>query len=103
MERLVFENIFDVVTEDPIEAADLRFRSDLLTTLVAIFEDRKWKQGDIAKALDVSQPRVSELMRGKIQLFSADKLIGYLAKLGVRLKPSFSAEHKVICEVVEAA
>ncbi len=103
MERLVFENIFDVVTEDPIEAADLRFRSDLLTTLVAIFEDRKWKQGDIAEALDVPQPRVSELMRGKIQLFSADKLIGYLAKLGVRLKPSFSAEHKVICEVVEAA
>lgn len=103
MERLVFENIFDVVTEDPIEAADLRFRSDLLTTLVAIFEDRKWKQADIAEALDVSQPRVSELMRGKIQLFSADKLIGYLAKLGVRLKPSFSAEHKVICEVVEAA
>jgi predicted XRE-type DNA-binding protein len=103
MERLVFENIFDVVTEDPIEAADLRFRSDLLTTLVAIFEDRKWKQADIAEALDVPQPRVSELMRGKIQLFSADKLIGYLAKLGVRLKPSFSAEHKVICEVVEAA
>ncbi|CDN52955.1 Hypothetical protein RG1141_CH05940 [Neorhizobium galegae bv. officinalis bv. officinalis str. HAMBI 1141] len=103
MERLVFENIFDVVTEDPIEAADLRFRSDLLTTLVAIFEDRKWKQADIAEALDVSQPRVSELMRGKIQLFSADKLIGYLAKLGVRLKPSFSAEHKVICEVVAAA
>ncbi|CDZ28732.1 helix-turn-helix domain-containing protein [Neorhizobium galegae] len=103
MERLVFENIFDVVTEDPIEAADLRFRSDLLTTLVAIFEDRKWKQTDIAKALDIPQPRVSELMRGKIQLFSADKLIGYLAKLGVRLKPSFSAEHKVICDVVEAA
>lgn len=103
MERLVFENIFEVVTEDPIEAADLRFRSDLLTTLVALFEDRKWKQADIAKALDIPQPRVSELMRGKIQLFSADKLIGYLAKLGVRLKPSFSAEHKVICEVVEAA
>ncbi|MEN3147027.1 XRE family transcriptional regulator [Neorhizobium sp. IRAMC:178] len=103
MERLVFENIFDAVTEDPIEAADLRFRSDLLTTLVAIFEDRKWKQAAIAQALDIPQPRVSELMRGKIHLFSADKLIGYLAKLGVRLKPSFNAEHKVICEVVEAA
>jgi predicted XRE-type DNA-binding protein len=103
MERLVFENIFDAVTEDPIEAADLRFRSDLLTTLIAIFEDRKWKQADIAGALDIPQPRVSELMRGKIHLFSADKLIGFLAKLGVRLKPSFSAEHRVICEVVEAA
>ncbi|MGK9050419.1 helix-turn-helix domain-containing protein [Neorhizobium petrolearium] len=103
MERLAFDNIFEAVTEDPIEAADLRFRSDLLTTLVAIFEDRKWKQSDIATALDIPQPRVSELMRGKIQLFSADKLIGYLAKLGVRLRPSFSAEHRVVCDVIEAA
>lgn len=102
MERLAYDNIFESITDDPIEAADLRFRSDLVSTIVDIVQDRKWSQADVAKALDIPQPRVSELLRGKIQLFSADRLIGYAARLGVRFKPSYE-DHKVICEVFEAA
>ncbi|RKE83274.1 XRE family transcriptional regulator [Rhizobium sp. AG855] len=103
MTKLSYDNIFDAITEDSSEAADLQFRADLMITLRRIFEDRGWKQADIASALGVSQPRVSELIRGKIDLFSADKLIGFLAKMNVRLKPSVDANHKVICEVLEAA
>ena len=61
------------------------------------------QQDAIAEALGVSQPRVSELMRGKIDLFSADKLIGLLARLDVRLRPSVDASGRVVCEVVQAA
>ncbi|MGN7293515.1 helix-turn-helix domain-containing protein [Rhizobium sp. SAFR-030] len=97
-DRLVYDNLFESIVEDPIEAADLSFRSDLLSTLIDLFEDRGWKQADIASALDIAQPRVSELLRGKIHLFSADRLIGYLAKLGVRFKPSYQ-NSQVVCAV----
>ncbi|RVH17242.1 helix-turn-helix domain-containing protein [Sinorhizobium meliloti] len=104
MTQLIYDNIFDAITDDPAEAADVQFRADLMITLRKIFEDRGWKQADVATALGVPQPRVSELMRGKIDLFSADKLIGFLAKMNVRLKPSYASnEHRVTCEVVQAA
>ena len=38
--------------------------------------------------LNIPQPRVSELMTGKVDRFSADKLIGFLARVGIRLKPA---------------
>lgn len=103
MERLEYDNIFDVVAENSAEAADLQFRADLMLTLRKLLEERKLRQAEIAEALGVSQPRVSELMRGKIDLFSADKLIGFLARLDVRLRPSVDASGRVICEVVQAA
>jgi len=103
LERLEYDNIFDAMADTSAEAADLQFRADLMLTLRKLLEERKLRQAEIAKALDVSQPRVSELMRGKIDLFSADKLIGFLARLDVRLRPSVDASGRVICEVVQAA
>ncbi|HCL66351.1 MAG TPA: hypothetical protein DIC56_16230 [Rhizobium sp.] len=102
-EKLEYTNIFESITEDATLAADLQFRSDLLMTLIDIFEDKGWKQAEIAEALNIAQPRVSELLRGKISLFSSDRLIGYLAKLGYRLRPSVDGDHNVICEVEMAA
>ncbi|MCY1664207.1 helix-turn-helix domain-containing protein [Rhizobium sp. SL86] len=98
-EKLEYTNIFESITEDPTVAADLQFRSDLLMTLIDILETKGWKQAEIAQALDIPQPRVSELLRGKISLFSSDRLIGYLAKLGYRLRPSMTGDKTVICAV----
>jgi predicted XRE-type DNA-binding protein len=98
-ERLEYANIFESITPDAGLAADLQFRSDLLMTLIEIFEDRGWTQAEIAAALDVAQPRVSELLRGKISLFSSDRLIGYLAKVGYRLRPSLDEARQVVCAV----
>jgi predicted XRE-type DNA-binding protein len=103
LERLEYDNIFDVIADSQAEAADLQFRADLMLTLRKLLEERKLRQAEVAEALGVSQPRVSELMRGKIDLFSADKLIGLLARLDVRLRPSVDASGRVVCEVVQAA
>ena len=96
--KLAFDNIFDSIVDDPAEAADLAFRADVLSTLIDIFEGRKWGQAEIAKALGIPQPRVSELMRGKVHLFSSDRLIGYLAKAGFRFRPTYDGI-QVICAV----
>jgi predicted XRE-type DNA-binding protein len=51
-----------------------------------VISTRRLKQAAAAKLLGVSQPRISDLMRGRIDLFSIDTLIDMLARLGVRVK-----------------
>lgn len=104
MEQLAYNNIFDAITEDKAEAADLKFRSDLMLVMRQIFEDRGLSQADIMDVLGIPQPRVSELVRGKVDKFSSDKLIGYLAKLGFQFKPTYQSSKahrtsKVKCAV----
>jgi predicted XRE-type DNA-binding protein len=57
-----------------------------------LIASRRLSQAEVAKLLYVTQPRVSDLLRGRIDLFSTDALIDMLGRLGVRvrfvLKPS---------------
>lgn len=90
MAELAYNNIFDAITSDATEAADLEFRADLMIAMRRYFEDRGWNQAQVGRRLGIPQPRVSELVNGKINLLSSDKLIGYFAKLGFRFKPVYT-------------
>ncbi len=74
------------------EAEHLLIRSDLVIQLQKVIASRGLKQGEAAHILRVTQPRVSDLLRGRIDLFSTDALIDMLGHLGLRvqlvLKPS---------------
>lgn len=103
-----FTSIFDAIAKEPGEAADLRFRADMMLALRNYFQDRGWNQAQIGAKLGVKQPRVSELMNGKIHLFSSDKLLGFLAKLGFHFAPSFrpgtaTREASISCSVQKRA
>ena len=86
--KLKYTNIFAAIADCPEEAADMEFRADLMLVLRDFFRDMDASQTQIAQILGIPQPRVSELMTGKITKFSSDKLIGFLAKVGVRFKPA---------------
>jgi predicted XRE-type DNA-binding protein len=86
--KLKYSNIFEAITNSGEEAADLEFRADLMLVLRDYFHDQGASQAQIGKKLGIPQPRVSELMNGKVDKFSSDKLIGFLAKVGIRLKPA---------------
>ena len=79
-------NVFRDLGFSPDEAESLKVRADLMLNLQKAIGARKLKQGDAAELLGVSQPRVSDLMRGRIDLFSTETLIDMLAKLGIRTK-----------------
>jgi len=103
MKRLGYSSIFEAIADNPEDAADLEFRADLMLVLRDYFTGST--QADIGKTLGIPQPRVSELLSGKVDKFSADKLIAFLAKVGVRLKPSTvpatrGRPMKVKCDVV---
>lgn len=85
----------DVFTDlgfSPAEARNLRIRSELMTALRKFIEKEGLTQADAAKRLKVSQPRVSDLTRGKISRFSLDTLVNMLTDAGMdvdfRIKPT---------------
>jgi len=87
-------NVFRDLGFPPDEAEHLRIRSDLLAQLQKAIRSQGLKQGEAAKLLGVTQPRVSDLMRGRLDLFSVDTLIDMLARLGIRVRVVFSSSRR---------
>jgi predicted XRE-type DNA-binding protein len=85
-------NVFRDLGFAAAEAENLRLRSELMIRLRELIERRKLTQAAAALLFGVTQPRVSDLVRGRIDLFSIDALVKMLARGGVRVglvvKPS---------------
>ena len=75
-------NVFEDVGFDREEAEHLRIRSALMATLRKIIESKRMTQAHAATLFGVTQPRISDLVRGKIDLFSIDTLVDMLARAG---------------------
>jgi len=75
-------NVFRDIGFNPEEAASLKIRADLMIKLSEIIKQRKLTQAGAAKLLGVTQPRVSDVVRGKIDLFSIDTLIDMISRAG---------------------
>lgn len=76
-------NVFEDLGFGPEEAEHLRIRSDLMLALRRVIDERKLTQARAAALFGVSQPRVSDLVRGKIDRFSIDALVEMLGRAGV--------------------
>jgi predicted XRE-type DNA-binding protein len=78
-------NVFRDLGFDVEEAEHLKIRADLMIQVQKRITAGGYKQAEVAKILSVTQPRVSDLLCGRIDLFSTDALIDMLACLGVRV------------------
>jgi predicted XRE-type DNA-binding protein len=76
-------NVFADIGFPRKEAAHLLIRSDLMIQLTNLIDDRGLTQKQAAETLGVTQPRISNLVRGRIDLFSIDTLVEMLTHLGV--------------------
>ena len=79
-------NVFADLGFGPDEAEHLRIRSALMGTIRQVLEDRGLTQKEAAELFEVTQPRVSDLVRGKIELFTIDTLVDMLARAGIRVE-----------------
>lgn len=84
--RLGSQNLFEDLGFDPLEAANLKIRADLMIDLRRFIEERGWNQAQAAKFFAETQPRISNLLKGEIGRFSVDKLINMLAKAGMTVQ-----------------
>ena len=79
-------SVWDAIENTPGEAAHMKARSSLMTAVIAHIEKNGLTQAQAAKQFGVTQPRISDLMRGKIDLFSLDTLVNMLAAAGLRVE-----------------
>jgi len=79
-------NVFRDLGFSKEESEHLLVRADLLIQVQKIIASRRFTQAEAAKMLRITQPRVSDLVRGRIDLFSTDALIEMLARLGVGVR-----------------
>jgi predicted XRE-type DNA-binding protein len=79
-------NVFRDLGFSAQEAEHLVIRADLLIQIQKIATTRRLKQAQLAKLLQVSQPRVSDLLRGRLHLFSIETLIDMLGRLGAQVR-----------------
>ena len=86
MEIQSFDNVWDALEDTPEAAASMTMRSDLLIALTERVKGWKITQAEAAKRLDITQPRLNDLVRGRINNFSLDTLVTLARKAGLSVE-----------------
>jgi len=82
-------NVFVDLGFSGSDAIVMQMKIDIHTEIVRIVRSKRMKSRELERLFDEPQPRISELMRGKIAKLSITKLTDYAAKLGIRPKITF--------------
>lgn len=85
MKRQKFSSVWDALEDTPQEAENMKLRATLMRQLRRHIEAQGWKQAETAAKLGVTQPRVSDLLRGKIDKFSLDMLVNMSTAAGLKV------------------
>jgi len=81
-----FASVWDAIEDTTAEAENMKLRSALMMALEQHIKAQGWNQAEAARLLGVTQPRVSDLTRGKINLFGIDTLVNMLTAAGLRVE-----------------
>lgn len=80
-----FNSIWDALADTPEQAANLQARSQLMQQIADIVKASDWTQAEAAAHCGVTQPRINDLLRGRVSKFSLDALVNIAAALGKRV------------------
>ena len=81
-----YASVWDAIENTPTEAENLKLRSALMMALEEHIKRKGWSQSEAARRFGVTQPRVSDLMRGKIALFGLDTLVNMAVAAGLQVE-----------------
>jgi predicted XRE-type DNA-binding protein len=85
------ENVFLDCGFPPAEAENLRIRAKMMMALTGYIQERKVTQSRAARIMGVSQPRISDLVRGKIGRFTIDTLVNMVTAAGLKADVDITA------------
>lgn len=91
MKSKTYASVWDAIADTPEQAANLRARADLMRKIAEIVKENRWTQSEAAKRCGVTQPRINDLVRGRVSLFSLDALVNIATKLGRRVRVEIEA------------
>ncbi|MGI9323778.1 MAG: helix-turn-helix domain-containing protein [Pseudomonadales bacterium] len=82
MSKQEFENVWDAIEDDPVKREIYKLRSELIHVITEYINANNLKQREVANLLGISQPRVSILMKGDLESFRLDTLVGFAVRCG---------------------
>lgn len=85
------ENVFRDCGFPPTEAENLRIRAKMMMALTGYIQERRITQSRAAAIMGVAQPRISDLVRGKIGLFTIDTLVNMVTAAGLKVDVDITA------------
>jgi predicted XRE-type DNA-binding protein len=94
--HVTYGNVLDDLGFSPEHATALKFKAELYQAILKFA--KKYSQKQLQVILAEPQPRVSELLNGKIANKSVDKLLHYAGRLGLEAKAKFTQTHKELVE-----
>lgn len=86
-----YSSVWDAIAQSPQEAANLRLRAELMDKITAIIAKKGWTQLEAAGHCAITQPRINDLLRGRISRFSLDALVNIASALGRRVHVELKA------------
>jgi predicted XRE-type DNA-binding protein len=86
MKAQTFANVWDALEDSPEDAANMTMRSNVMATLNETVRGWNLPQAQAARHLGITQPRLNELLRGKINKFSLDTLLTLAMRAGLKVK-----------------
>jgi predicted XRE-type DNA-binding protein len=86
-----YASVWDAIADTPEQAANLRARAELMHKIAARLKKHDWTQAEAARRCGVTQPRINDLLRGRISRFSLDALVNIATALGCRVRVDLDA------------
>lgn len=86
-----YTSVWDAIADTPEQAANLRARADLMRQIEAIVKRKGWTQSEAANHCGVTQPRMNDLLRGRVSRFSLDALVNISTALGCKVRVDIEA------------
>ena len=80
-----YASVWDAIADTPEQAANLRARAELMQQIAAIVKEGGWTQAEAATRCGVTQPRMNDLLRGRVSRFSLDALVNIATAIGRRV------------------
>lgn len=86
-----FASVWDAIKDDPVRVENLKLRSALMIEIAERIRDQGLTQTQAAEVLHITQPRVSALLKGKINDFRLDSLVDMAHRLGMHVSINVAA------------
>lgn len=86
MNRERFASVLDAIENSPADAASMKLRAELANQIIEHMQAQKLTQAKAAELIGVTQPRIADLMRGRLNLFSLDALVDMADRIGLRTR-----------------
>jgi len=80
-----YKSVWDAIEDNPVEAANLKLRSQLMMEISAFVNESGLTQTDAAKQMGTTQPRLNDVIKGRIEKCTVDRLVNMLSAVGYKV------------------